>query len=839
MTEPSTTAGSYVFLSYASAEQDRAIALGDALQQAGIPIWLDRHAIAGGSAWSTAIVRGIKHCAAFLVLGSERAFRSPNVQRELNLAVEENRPVLPLLLEQVTAPDDVRYALAGQQWVSLLDRTTEVWLPEVLRALAGLGIVAATPVALAVAPPSISLALNLPTSLTSFLGREQELIDLAQLLATNRLVTLIGSGGAGKTRVALAVGSAVAPTFVDGLTFVPLAAIRDPTLVVFAIADAIGVKETPEQPLLAGLQRALQHRKQLLILDNFEQVSEAAPTVAALLEFCPGVHVLVTSRALLHVRGEQEFALQPLGLPAEQTTELASIAATPAVRLFVERAATVRPGFQLTAENAGLIAAICRRLDGLPLALELAAARAKVLPLPALLARLDQRLSLLTGGARDLPARQQTLRDAIAWSYDLLEPAEQELFRHLAVFVSGWTFAAAEAVCSGSLDALDGISSLVDNSLVVQQDGGDGEPRFSMLATIREFGWEQLARIGELRDVQERHATYFLSLAEEAEPYLMSARRDGSLRQLDVEADNVRAALGWAHETRATEKGLRLVSAIHMWFFLRSHAEGRQRMEAFLSLPGAHTLQTPRAGALTGLAMMAFGQSNYEEVRRFAEESAGVWLQLGDTLRGGYALTLAAAGTHPSYEDAHRLAEEGIAHLRRAGEAWYLGNGLMFGGFSAVVWNHMDIAHTYLTESKTIFESLGDRYMIATQTQLDARVIQSMGDDEQAVMQFRQALGLYRDAGDAGRCGYMLSALAEFAVQRGAFEYAAALLSAAVRLWEDTGIPVPPQVSRSYPSSVAACRAALGDTAFDTVWSTARRLRLEEAVAFALQETTG
>ncbi|MHB8578034.1 MAG: ATP-binding protein, partial [Dehalococcoidia bacterium] len=558
MTEPPSTPASYVFLSYASAEQDRALVVATALQRAGIASWLDRHAIAGGSAWSAEIVDGIIGCAAFVVLGSERAFRSPNVQRELNLAVEENRPLLPLLLERTDQPREVRYALAGRQWVELLDRAEDAWLPEVLRALAGLGIVpspapraAKSAAAAPVEPPPT----NLPTALTSFLGREHELADLAQLLAQHRLVTLTGPGGTGKTRLALQAAAAQTASFPDGVFFIDLAPLQDPTLVPSAVAQALGVQGLSDTPLRESVLRFIREKQLLLVLDNYEQLLAAAEFAGVLLQTGPGLTLLVTSRAPLRVPGEREYAVPPFPLPESATRSLAAVEHNPAVALFVARAQAVRADFMLTAENAIDVATICTRLDGLPLAIELAAARIRVLPPAALLARLAQRLSLLTGGARTVPARQQTLRGAIAWSYDLLEPAEQRLFRRLGVFAGGCTLELVEAVCDADgdlgIDVLDGVSSLIEKSLLCEGDGQAGEPRYRMLETIREFALGALEASGEAETVRRQLAVQVLELVRHA-------AHAGDLARLDVELDNARSVLGWCVERAELAVGVRL-----------------------------------------------------------------------------------------------------------------------------------------------------------------------------------------------------------------------------------------------------------------------------------------
>ena len=363
-----------------------------------------------------------------------------------------------------------------------------------------------------------------------------------------RLVTLTGPGGTGKTRLALEIGAEALDRYPDGVFFVDLSPLTDPALVVPTIAATLGVREVVGQPLLETLSGFLTDKRLLLLLDNCERVLAAAPDVAALLAASPTVSILATSRAALHIRGEREFPLLPLPLPAaDRLPPLEELAQVPAVALFVELAAASQPDFALTADNAAAVAAICRRLDGLPLAIELAAARMKVLPPAALLARLEQRLPLLTGGGRDLPARQRTMRDAIAWSYDLLAPEEQALFRRLAVFAGGFTLDAAEAVAApgAALPVLDGVVALVEQSLLRQMPGLDDEPRYQMLETVREFGLERLAAAGEADEVRQRHARHFLMLAERRVHGMQLFMDLESLTRVAPEQDNVRLALAW------------------------------------------------------------------------------------------------------------------------------------------------------------------------------------------------------------------------------------------------------------------------------------------------------
>ena len=421
---------------------------------------------------------------------------------------------------------------------------------------------------ISVLPPGQPTALgravtsNLPAYLTPLLGREQEVQVVCSLLQRPeiRLLTLTGPGGVGKTRLGVQVATVLMNDFANGVCFVSLGPISDPELVIPTIAQALDLPEAGDagqgqpQPL-QRLNTYLREKQGLLLLDNFEQVMAAAPSLVELLGACPGLKILVTSRAVLRVQGEYESVVPPLALPAlKYPPDTEALSHYAAVALFMQRAQATRPGFHITDANAPVIAGICARLDGLPLAIELAAARIKLLPPEALLARLEHRLQILTSGARGLPVRQQTLRSTIKWSYELLPADEQRLFWRLSVFVGGCTLKAVEAVCGEAdavaLDVLDGVASLLDNSLLQQTEQAGDEPRFVMLETIREYGRECLEASGEREEIRRAHANYYVALAERAEPKLCSAERENWVHRLEREHDNIRAALSWSVERK-------------------------------------------------------------------------------------------------------------------------------------------------------------------------------------------------------------------------------------------------------------------------------------------------
>ncbi len=494
-------------------------------------------------------------------------------------------------------------------------------------------------------PPPVSRR-QLPIPATPLIGREQEVRAMCALLQRPEihLLTLTGSAGVGKTRLALQVAAELVEAFAEGVQFVSLAALNDPELVLPALPEALGLREPGALPTLTLLASALHERRMLLVLDNFEQVIAAAPDLAALLEACPGVKLLVTSREVLHLRAEQQFVALPLALPAlPQRTPLqqidsAALQENPAMQLFLQRAQAVQPNFHLTPDNAATIAEICHRLEGIPLAIELAAPRLKLLSPQALLARLERRLQVLTGGARDLPERQRTMRATIAWSYELLSPAEQALFRRLAVFAGGWTLEAAEQVCleagASKLDMLEGLSSLLDKSLLNQEHESPGETRFRMLYVLREFGLEQLDAEGEGTATREAHAAYYLRLSEEANSQLHGCEQKGWRNQLEHEHDNLRAALNWwleqANAPEAAERALRLWWALaQSWFNQPCYREGYTNVKRILAVR-AGVAEAMQVKALLYAAAVLRSVDEVEQAEPLIQEALALARQIGD-----------------------------------------------------------------------------------------------------------------------------------------------------------------------------------------------------------------
>jgi predicted ATPase/transcriptional regulator with XRE-family HTH domain len=654
---------------------------------------------------------------------------------------------------------------------------------------------------------------NLPTSPTPLVGRETEVASVhAQLLhPATRLLTLTGSPGIGKTRLALEAGSDLVEHFDDGVYLVELAPISDPELVVPTIAQTLGVRELGGQEIGELLRRHVQGKRMLLVLDNFEQVLDAAPSIARLIEASPWLKVLVTSREALHVRGERRFPVPPLAVPDFHHAEkVQALAANPSVALFVERAQAVRPDFTLTRANAQDVASICARLEGLPLAIELAAARAGLFSPEAMLAKLEHRLNLLTGGARDLPERQRALRSTIEWSYGLLNDREQDLFRMLAVFVGGCTVEAVQALYNAAgdvepADTLSGLQSLMDKSLLNvsevprRQEGVGREPRFMMLETISEYAVERLRENTETEVVQERHAGYFLHLVEDAEPKLLGPQQMAWLNRLELEHDNIRAALHWVLESKAAETGLRLVGALRWFWTQRSHfTEGLRLARAVLAMPGAGARSAARAKALWSTGVLAWLQHD-PEARPYLEESVSIWREVGDKPGLGHALLMLgmaelqqgqtekahalqletvavfrAAGdrlglslalsalsntllalhdaressSHAGYKEHRAWLEESIQLARETGEMWNLALQLRGLGGIAMRQGGFTEARSLLQESLALHQEMGAKHEVAATAADLGQLAQLEGDLEAALEHYERSFDLYRECAD-------------------------------------------------------------------------------------------
>src|SRR5579863_2856456 len=725
---------------------------------------------------------------------------------------------------------------------------------------------------------------NLPVQRTAFIGRDRETAALRQLLsrAGVHLVTLTGPGGIGKTRLALQVAGEMADQFPGGVCFVALSAIADRGVMVSAVAQAMGVRETGNTPPQEALMEHLGGLSQpmLLLLDNFEHLVSAAPVVAQMLTAGPKLKVVVTSQAPLHIYGEHEFPVPPLALPDPKSIPpLQVLSRLPAIELFVERAQAVKHQFALTKENAPVVAAICSRLDGLPLAIELAAARIKLLSPSAMLTRLESRLSLLTGGARDLPTRQQTLRNTVGWSYGLLNEAEQTLLRRFSVFTGGCTLEALEAVCDTKgdlgLDMLDGMASLVDKSLAQQVEQVDQETRFIMLSAIREYALERLAESNDEPATRRAHAAYYLVLAEEGAEDI--AAQPEWLDRYEAEHENFRLAIDYLIKTGDAEWGMRLGAALFRFWETREHlAEGRDAVTRLLSMEGAASRPKLRARLLFCGAVLAAAQGEYLSARPLFEESletcvelndkrgvavalnalavnardrceltsaaslfeqcAAIWKDLGDSASVARALSNLASvmKMQGEYERASSLYQECLTTFRQVGDAAGAAWTLNYLGDVAREKADLVAAQSYCEQSLSEFRRLHDSWGIASVLSDLASLSCDRGNNAEARRLYGESIKVFQELGHKRGIARALECLAVSAAAQSNAEQSLHWAGAAAALRQQLGVPLTPAEQRRLEKALEFARRTLGNAAGLTAWMEGWAMPVEQAVQEAL-----
>jgi predicted ATPase len=640
---------------------------------------------------------------------------------------------------------------------------------------------------------------TLPSQPTVFIGREREVAAVKEMLLREdvRMVTLTGPGGIGKTRLALQVASEVSERFDGGICFIPLAAVTDALLIPSIVAQGLGIRETGRPVSIQSVKEYLQDSRSnlLLFFDNFEHMLAAAPVVAELITAVHKLRVLVTSRAPLHVYGEYEFPVPPLALPDLQSgTSREILSKNPTIALFMARAVAVKPNFELTEENAQAVATICTRLDGLPLAIELAAARIKLLSPSAMQLRLESSLQLLTGGPKDLPMRQQTLRRTIDWSYDLLSPAEQKLFRRVSVFVGGCTLEGVEAVCNTKqdleVDVLDGMGSLVNNSLVRQIEQSAGEPRFALLDTVREYGLERLAASGEEAAIKRAHAAYYLVLAEDCAAQAADPASTEWISLLEVEHNNCRAALDWLTRRGNAEWGLRLGAALFQFWETREHlTEGRDRLEKLLKLDGAAAHSNSRARVLFAAGVLAGEQGDHRATHALLQESLQIARELNDTRGVGIALNALAATARDDGEmsTARSLFEESLAVWRGLNDRAMVARTLSNVASVAKSQRNYALARSLHEESRVIFEELGDSTCMAWSLNYQGDVAQEQGEVSVARELYEQSLRIFRKLGDKWGVAGCLMDLGNMARDEGDEKKSRAHYAESMKLFQELG----------------------------------------------------
>lgn len=872
-----------VFISYSNKDRPLAERLCAALENAGTRCWIAPRDIAPGLDWPAAISNAIATSRIMLLVFSADANASRDVSRELSLASDSNLIILPFKIDDTTPEPGKQYYLARTHWFEASNPPTQEHIDNLISYTKAFLAERASPEVAQPALPVRAARHNLPVQLTSFIGRQKELAEIRRAVEGHRLVTLIGPGGTGKTRLALQAAGGLLEKFTDGIWFVAFAPLADPALVLKTVATTLGLREETERSLPDILSDYLRAKQVLLVLDNCEHLVEAtAQLTESLLSACPHLQVIASSREALGVPGESIYRVTPLSIPdIQHLPPVEKLSGYESVQLFIERAQAVMPAFALTDENAQAVAQVCQRLDGIPLALELAAARVALLKVEQIAERLDDAFRLLTGSSRTALPRQQTLRATIDWSYNLLSDPERILLRRLTAFAGGWTLEAAEAVCADAqvraAEILDLLAALVNKSLVMVDREQGQEARYRLLETIRQYAREKLSESGEAGAIRDQHLAYFLALAGRAEPEVQGADQKDWFERLETEHDNFRAALEWSLESgeKGAETGLQMACSLWWYWFMRGYsAEGGKWLERILSASQSSGDLVSRAKALSRQAWLSFEQerleeslalsqslglagreslaatywtlgagywylADYAQARTYEEQGLQLYRELGQ--RWGMCETLTwmamALVRLGEFQQAEATLQESLALARQAGDLneiafslWQLGN-------TALAEGNFAQATVRLKESRELYEEIKqDQGFVWSISSLGKAALQS-GDYPRAISHYKEVLALYWEKGRERLIAEGLEQLAHAAAVDKQLEQAARLLGAAEALRETSASAQYPHERADYEANLETLRTQLDQAKFAARWAEGRAMPVKQAVTCALEET--
>ena len=835
-----------VFISYSSKDFDVATAVCQRLETDGIPCWMAPRDIEPGTPYGDAIIDALNSSHLLVLVFSSHSNESPQVEREVERAVSKGITVIPFRIENPPLSKTMEYFISVSHWLEAetgpldghLVRLSTAVRDTLAQIVSGVGVMPSPPHS--EPAPSTAAPNNLPQSVTSFIGRDGVIDEALDLLQNARVLTLVGPGGTGKTRLSIEIARHLLGQFPDGVWQVELAPVTDPALVPQTVLAALSVQEVLGRPVTDIICDYARSRKMLLVLDNCEHLIAACATFAlALTTNCQNVYVIATSREALDIQGEALFRVPTLTLPPVAVHTPDELMQYEAARLFVERARASHPEFTVTQAHVKSIADICRQLDGIPLALELAAARVKAMPVDQIASHLDQAFRLLTGGNRGTVPRHQTLREMVDWSYDLLTDTEKTFFNRLSIFNGLFTLDAAQFICSDTnideWQVLDLLTELVDKSLVEYRDQG-GEGRYLLLETMRQYGTEKHCESGEdVDDLRSRHRDWFVDLSGKATIELRGPEQRRWVELIEAEYGNVRSALDWCLREQEADKALEMATNFTLFWLIRGYmTEGIDWLEQSIKLPGAD-VSTRRIGALHSLALLWHWHGNGARAKELSEEIIEIGRPTGEKRFRSLALTMLAVldMDNAIFDRASDYCEEGIALAQETGDNWAYLVALHFRGFLAMFRGDLEKAESVLTECVEIARKFGDWMLAAHSTQGLAGVKIRQGDVDRAKTLFLESLGeneMLRYRRGLAEC---LDGLARVAERQGDPTRAAKLFGAVEALQQAINIPRQPCDAPDYEKALASVKASMSTIAFAEAWAGGRDLSIEAALAYA------